>query len=147
MSLEERLILEELYQYALAADRGKVFLGWSAEAMKTLIAHRLSKGRLVEHRNADGELDGLGMWMRVDEGWNADRLQEWPDDNEQGKEIFIGALLADTAFARRSLILRFLAKEPDALHLPMTALRQKGGSAYPVQVPITQKELARLLKK
>ena len=147
MSLEERLLLEELYQYCLMADRGKVFLGWSEESMKTLIAHRLSKGRVVEHRNKGGELDGLGMWMRVEKDWNPEKLLEWPDDDEDGKEIFIGAIMADSPFVRRSLILRFLAKEPDALHLPLTALRQRGSSAYPVKVPIPQKELATLLKR
>jgi hypothetical protein len=145
LSVRDRVVLDELYDYALDRENGKVFHGVCEEAVRCIITHRQHKGRLVFHRDGFGDIDGMFMWYRFAAGWKEeDKIEGWGDDDEGGEELYLAATFADDAGVRRWGILKFLEKEPDALHLKLSMTRLRGGQ--PTRIDANQKMLARLLK-
>lgn len=143
IELENRVLMRELYKYVVLHENGKVFLGYSKEAIESILANRMNAGRLIFHRDARGQIDGVLLWYRFQPGWGKDQFIAGEDDPE-GKEIFICAAFADNDKARRVGILRLIATEPDVLHLRLSMLRNRKSGK--ISARIDQKTLARLLK-
>lgn len=142
----DKMLLDEVYEYIVLGSAGRLFLGWSKENMQTFIMHRLHKGRMILSRDSHREINGIGIWFRVPSGWDPSEIKNWPDDDEKGKEIYIAAMMADNPEARKKLVLTFISKEPDCLHLKLSALRQKGVGMEYQRVDYTQKILSKMLK-
>lgn len=141
--LRARSLLNEVYRYAVLADGGKVFLGWSEEEMRGLLAERMRRGRIALHRT-EGKIDGLITWFRVPAGFSPE--DGFPEDDDQGGELFIGSMEADNPEARKALIMGLIRREPDSLWLDITAARaRKPGEAQRKQ-SLTKKFIAKLLK-
>lgn len=139
-TLQDQTKLNELYRYVVFNENGKVFMGYDGKTVRNFLASRLAAGRLIFHRDESGEIDGVMAWYRFERGWDLSRIERWDKDDEDGGEIFILAAFADNDKARRVGILRFIAKEPDAMHLPLSMFRDGKRREY------SQKLLARLLK-
>lgn len=136
--------LADLYRYAVLSENGKVFYGFESEAIRTIIAHRFHKGRLIYHRDREGKLDGLFMWYRMPENWEWAAIRNWDDDDEGGKEIFMAFLFAESPETLADITLRFIEMEPDCLHLKLTGVRQR--NRIPKRVEYSTKLLTRLIK-
>ena len=145
LAVRDRVILDELYEYAVKSENGRVFYGVPEEAVRCIITHRQHKGRLIVHRDEAGDVDGMFMWHRFKKGWTEeDKLENWGDDDEGGGELYLAATFASSREVLRWGILKFIQKEPDVLHLKLSMTRLKGGKDVLCDVP--QKMLARLLK-
>ena len=145
LPIEARAELNELYRFCVFSENGKVFFGIPERKMRAILEDRLKCGRLISHRNAEGKIDGVLMWHRIKSGKDMKRWN-WEPDKEDGDEIFISAAISDTDKARRVGVLRMIAKEPDVLHLKISALRHKGGRSTPQRVEYGQKMLTKMLK-
>ena len=145
LPLEAAIDLRDVYRYAVFAENGNVFAGVPGETMREIFANRAAAGRLIFHRDQQGDVDGLLVWYRFKKGWSMDRVYNFDKDDEDGDEIFIKAAFSETPIARRWGIRAFLLKEPDVLWRRLRAHRKKGGKSKMVDVP--QRTLARLLKE
>ena len=143
--MRDQLVLDDLYRYAVLSENGKVFYGYPEETIRLILAHRQSKGRLVYHRNAEGEVDGMVMWHRFSPGWDLEDVQNWREDDEQGSEIYIAGTIADSPQVRRWGILKMIEKEPDVIWCRKWAAREKGGRIESRE--ISNRALARLMKQ
>ena len=141
LSLEQETVLHDLYRHVVLSENGRVFFGLTEEQIKVSLIHRQSKGRLIYRRNEAGNIDCLFLWSRHKEGWED---KDWPEDDEDGDQIFLEAALAQTPAARKWGLLEFFRKEPDALWCRKVAYRQRGNRQELHEV--TNKALARLLK-
>lgn len=136
--------LRDVYRYAVFAENGKVFSGVPGETMQKIFANRAAAGRLIFHRNKQGDVDGMMCWYRFNKGWTMDRVYQFDKDDEDGGEILIHAAFADTDYTRRWGIRAFLLKEPDSIWCRLRAHRERKGKRTLVDIP--QKTIARLLK-
>lgn len=143
---EIRAFLHEAYQFAHTSENGKVFFGFSEEAIKTILLDRFRAGRLCLHRGPDKRINGLFAWYRFNKGWTFGDLTRWKDDDPNGDEIFLAYVFSDNKAVTKALTLKFIEREPDCLHLLLSGIRQKGPSHVPTRVEYPQKFLTRLIK-
>ena len=137
-------LFTDLYRYTLFAENGRVFLGFSEEVVRAIIADRFSKGRLLFHRDEDGEIDGMFAWYRFKDGWQWEDILDWRQDDEDGSEFFLAYLFADSKKIMSDFALNMIAKEPDVIAGNLTGIRHRKGR--PQKVEYSNRFLAKLLK-
>ena len=143
LPLKGQEYLQEILRYASYADKGQVLPRFSARELRDYFENRILCRKLISHRDEHGEIDGILIWHRVDEGWDYDG-PDWCKDDPQGNEIFIAVAFSDSVRARRYGILRLITLEPDVLWTQISALRVKASGLK--RMRYTQKLLSRLLK-
>ena len=146
MRWEDQLLLAELYKYVVFAENGKVFQNFEEETIRTILAHRLHKRRLLFHRDDQGEIDGLAAWYRFDPDWDWAKIRNWEEDIEDGGEIVVAFLFADNKKSLRQMCLRFIAREPDCLRVQLSGIRRRGVNRVPRRVLYTPAIMAKILK-
>lgn len=142
--LEEQTFLRELLAYTLKGRNAKVFFGYPADTVKTLLAWHLHKRTLVYHRNNMGEIDGLLTWHRTDGNWTVEDVKNWRQDDPTGDTFLFSIAMADNTDVKRQGLWSFIQREPDVLVCDVQALRPRHGEI--TIIPYSKRTLTRILK-
>ena len=122
------LAMDEIVDFCLEHENGKVFDGWDKELIRLMVAYHWAKKTIIVHYNDDDDIQGVFMWYNCneDDGW--DFINNWEADREDGDSIFLAFLFAEGKNAFKELTQDFLSRCPEALEKKKLGIRPRNGS-------------------
>ena len=139
-----RKLFARLEDYVYSTPTNKeVVRNYPEEVVRLLIAYHYFKKTLAYNVNAEGEIDGLLLWYRVNEDWDWKDIEAWTPDDPNGNSFFIGFCWAAPG-KMRELLIQMIDRAPDVIGSRLFAVREKKDG--PVLVEWSQKTFIRALK-
>lgn len=136
--------IDQLADYCIAHENGRVFDGWSRERIRQMIAYHSAKGTLLGNETTTGELTSIFMWYRCDatDGW--EWVRNWQPDRPQGDTFWLAFIFTTDPGALAHGTLELIRREPEVLTKKLRAVRLRDGQ--PTHVAYDQRLFVRILQ-
>ena len=136
-------LIDEVVDFCLKHENGKVLGNWEEDAIKVLVAYHWAKGTLNVLRDEDG-VHGVHMWYNCNEDDDWSFIQNWIQDREDGDSIFMAFLFADCTESFKKLTGLFIESCPDIWTKKLLGIRYRSG--FPQRVTYEPKLFKKILE-
>jgi len=121
------LAMDEIVDFCLEHENGKVFDGWDKELIRLMVAYHWAKKTIIVHYNDEDNIQGVFMWYNCNEDDEWEFINGWEADREDGDSIFLAFLFAKEKDSLKKMTKNFLARCPEVLEKNKISIRQKNG--------------------
>ena len=125
--------IDKLVDFFIANENGKVLPSWPRELIQLLIAYHMAKDTFIAKEDADGKIEGIGMWYHCDDNTDDSLINQWRPDNKDGNAIFIGFLNAVNKNAFKYITRKFLELCPEIVNKKIIMMRHRLGVSTRVE--------------
>jgi len=131
---EWNMLIDECLRYIDENDDGTVFGHGDERARRLLVSYHMAKQTLILHRDDVGMLDGIIMFYRFKGDWTWQDIEEWRQDDPDGKTVALVWMHTKNNKATREMIKTWLAANDDWEECRYQAFRKNRIIKYPKRV-------------
>lgn len=138
-------LIEDVTDFCIAHENGKVFYNWDRDVIKLMVAYHLAKDTIGIVSEKDGSISGVHMWYNCnyDDDWNF--VLQWEPDREDNDSIFMAFLFASSPKSFKKLTEAFIKEYNRQGPKKLIGIRQRG-EGTPTRVEYKEKLFKKILE-
>ena len=134
LPFEWNMLVDECLHYLDEHDDGTTLGGHKEKAKRFLMNYHIAKKTMILHRDDMGMIDGMIMFYRFKGDWKWKDIEDWRQDDPDGKTIVIVWMHARNNKATREMIKAWLNCNDDWKECEYQAFRKNRVTKYPQSI-------------